>query len=163
VIAPSKSLEEKGFAIVARCLTKQMVNHLCVHLSDGQHSQRNLLDVPMVRQLAGSKAVKQTIDRLLGQESFAVRGILFNKTPDANWKVVWHQDRTIAVRERKNVAGFGPWSIKAGVQHVQPPASTSGILDVQDDRHPVALGRESGKQRSTARHPRLTPSWLSLK
>jgi len=50
-------------------------------------------------------------------------GILFNKTPDANWKVVWHQDRTIAVRERKDVAGFGPWSVKEGVHHVQPPAS----------------------------------------
>jgi ectoine hydroxylase-related dioxygenase (phytanoyl-CoA dioxygenase family) len=123
VIDPSQSLEEKGFAIVAGCLTEQMVNHLCVHLSDDQHAQRNLLDVPMVRELAASKAVKPIIDCLLGKESFAVRGILFNKTPDANWKVVWHQDRTIAVRERKNVADFGPWSIKAGVQHVQPPAS----------------------------------------
>jgi hypothetical protein len=50
------------------------------------------------------------------------------KTPDANWKVVWHQDRTIAVRERKEVAEFGPWSIKAGVQHVQPPASLMSTM-----------------------------------
>ena len=123
MIDPSQSLEEKGFAIVASCLTEHMVNRLCAHLSDDQHAQRNLLDVPMVRELAASKAVKPIIDCLLGKESFAVRGILFNKTPDANWKVVWHQDRTIAVRERKSVADFGPWSIKGGVQHVQPPAS----------------------------------------
>jgi ectoine hydroxylase-related dioxygenase (phytanoyl-CoA dioxygenase family) len=123
VIDPSQSLEEKGFAILASCLTEQMVNRLCLHLSDDQHAQRNLLDVPIVHELAASKAVKPIIDCLLGKESFAVRGILFNKTPDANWKVVWHQDRTIAVRERKNAADFGPWSIKGGVQHVQHPAS----------------------------------------
>ena len=50
-----------------------------------------------------------------------VRAILFDKTPSANWKVVWHQDLTIAVRERGVVSGFGPWSEKEGVVHVQPP------------------------------------------
>ena len=50
-----------------------------------------------------------------------MRGILFDKTPGANWNVVWHQDLSIAVRERRDVPGFGPWSQKAGVAHVQPP------------------------------------------
>ena len=118
-----QGIEETGFAIVTSCLTEEMVNHLCGHLGDDKHAQGNLLSVPVVRELAVSKAVKPLMDSLFGKESFAVRGILFNKTPDANWKVVWHQDRTIAVRERKDVADFGPWSIKAGVQHVQPPAS----------------------------------------
>jgi ectoine hydroxylase-related dioxygenase (phytanoyl-CoA dioxygenase family) len=35
--------------------------------------------------------------------------------------VPWHQDLTIAVRERREAAGFGPWSVKDGVVHVQPP------------------------------------------
>jgi ectoine hydroxylase-related dioxygenase (phytanoyl-CoA dioxygenase family) len=33
----------------------------------------------------------------------------------------WHQDVTIAVKARVEVDGFGPWSTKQGVQHVQPP------------------------------------------
>jgi len=41
----------------------------------------------------------------------------------ANWKVIWHQDLSIAVRERGDAPGFGPWSEKAGVTHVQPPAT----------------------------------------
>jgi hypothetical protein len=41
--------------------------------------------------------------------------------PNANWKVPWHQDVTIAVQERVEAEGFGPWSIKADVLHVQPP------------------------------------------
>jgi ectoine hydroxylase-related dioxygenase (phytanoyl-CoA dioxygenase family) len=117
-----QSVEKNGFAIVPQCLAEQMVEHLCSQLGYTKHAQRNLLDLPVVRELAASEPVKQLVSAVLGMGSFAVRGILFNKTPDANWKAVWHQDRTIAVRERKDVAHFGPWSMKAGVQHVQPPA-----------------------------------------
>jgi ectoine hydroxylase-related dioxygenase (phytanoyl-CoA dioxygenase family) len=56
----------------------------------------------------------------------------FNKTRSSNWKVVWHQDLTIAVRERRDVDGFGPWTVKAGVVHVQPPAKVmAGILAIR--------------------------------
>lgn len=51
----------------------------------------------------------------------AVRAILFDKTPGTNWALGWHQDRTIAVWEQVQVAGFGPWSLKAGTVHVEPP------------------------------------------
>jgi ectoine hydroxylase-related dioxygenase (phytanoyl-CoA dioxygenase family) len=117
-----QSVEENGFAIFPHCLAEEIVEHLCLHLGNTKHAQRNLLHVPIVRELAVSEAVKQLVAALLGKECFAVRGILFNKTPDSNWKVVWHQDRTIAVRERKDAVHFGPWSVKAGVPHVQPPA-----------------------------------------
>jgi hypothetical protein len=50
-----------------------------------------------------------------------VRAVMFDKTPEANWVVAWHQDRTIAVRERIEVNGFGPWSSKDGILHVAPP------------------------------------------
>jgi len=51
----------------------------------------------------------------------AVRAILFDKTPSTNWSLAWHQDRVIAVRDRIEVAGFGPWSRKHGALHVAPP------------------------------------------
>jgi hypothetical protein len=50
-----------------------------------------------------------------------VRAILFDKNPDANWSLGWHQDRAIAVRARVETPGFGPWSIKQGMFHVEPP------------------------------------------
>lgn len=50
-----------------------------------------------------------------------VRAVLFDKTARRNWAVPWHQDRTIAVRQRIDVDGFGPWSVKDGVVHVEPP------------------------------------------
>jgi hypothetical protein len=58
---------------------------------------------------------------ILGAAARPVRAVLFDKTEDANWSVAWHQDRTIAVRRRRDVAGYGPWSIKDGAAHVEPP------------------------------------------
>ena len=50
-----------------------------------------------------------------------VRAILFDKSAAANWSLGWHQDRTIAVKARADVPGYGPWSVKAGLTHVEPP------------------------------------------
>lgn len=58
---------------------------------------------------------------VLGPAAIPVRAILFDKTSAANWALGWHQDRTIAVSARIVVPGYGPWSTKAGVQHVEPP------------------------------------------
>jgi ectoine hydroxylase-related dioxygenase (phytanoyl-CoA dioxygenase family) len=45
---------------------------------------------------------------------------VFDKNPSVNWKVPWHQDLTIAVRERRDAEHYGPWSVKEGHHHVQP-------------------------------------------
>jgi ectoine hydroxylase-related dioxygenase (phytanoyl-CoA dioxygenase family) len=97
------------------------VERLRYHLDETRHAQRNLLSLPAVRELAKSESVREIVNAILGQNCFAVKGILFNKTQESNWKVVWHQDLTIAVRERREVGGFGPWTQKVGIQHVQPP------------------------------------------
>jgi hypothetical protein len=59
--------------------------------------------------------------RVLGSDIRPVRAILFDKTMETNWSLAWHQDRTICVRQRIDVDGFGPWTIKGGMQHVAPP------------------------------------------
>jgi ectoine hydroxylase-related dioxygenase (phytanoyl-CoA dioxygenase family) len=125
-------IEEDGFAIIPSCLGEQTVEYLRAQLGNGNHAQRNLLSVPAVRELAASRPVREIVSSVLGSKCFAVRSILFNKTPTSNWKVVWHQDLTIAVRERREVDGFGPWTIKAGVVHTQPPAGImSRILAIR--------------------------------
>lgn len=57
----------------------------------------------------------------LGKNTRPVRAILFDKTPHANWSLAWHQDRVVAVRERRDVEGFGCWTRKHGTLHVAPP------------------------------------------
>jgi ectoine hydroxylase-related dioxygenase (phytanoyl-CoA dioxygenase family) len=80
-------------------------------------------ELPIVRELVNSAQIRNLVEPVLGKEAFPVRSLFFDKTPDANWKVAWHQDLSIAVKEQMEVEGFGPWSMKAGVLHVQPPAS----------------------------------------
>lgn len=58
-----------------------------------------------------------------GDDHRPVRALLFDKTAATNWALGWHQDATIAVRERHEVPGFGTWTIKAGQHHVEPPMS----------------------------------------
>ena len=65
--------------------------------------------------------VKGIVESTLGAEAFLAGGLYFDKHPNANWKVPWNQDSTITVREKANVTGFGPWTMKAGIQHVQAP------------------------------------------
>lgn len=77
---------------------------------------------PILDAFAESGAPAQLARALCGESTRPVKLTVFDKTPAANWVVPWHQDLTIAVRERREVAGFGPWSSKAGVVHVQPPA-----------------------------------------
>jgi hypothetical protein len=57
----------------------------------------------------------------IGPAARPVRAILFDKTAAANWSLGWHQDRTIVVAERREVHGYGPWTVKAGLLHVAPP------------------------------------------
>jgi hypothetical protein len=58
---------------------------------------------------------------VLGISVLPVRAILFDKNDGTNWALGWHQDRTICVTERSDVEGFGPWTVKGGMHHVEPP------------------------------------------
>ena len=73
--------------------------------------------------LAQDGAVGRHAAAHLGHAARPVRAILFDKSAATNWSLGWHQDRTIAVRQRINTPGFGPWTTKSGIQHVAPPQS----------------------------------------
>jgi len=125
----TSAIEVQGWAVAPAVVPQLVVDRLVdelaalAHLEDARGGLRNLLDLsPGVRDLATSPAVRSVAEAVLGPHSFAVRALLLDKTPAANWKVVWHQDLAIAVRARASVAGFGAWTEKGGVPHVQPPA-----------------------------------------
>ncbi|MEP7007580.1 MAG: phytanoyl-CoA dioxygenase family protein [Sphingomonas bacterium] len=71
--------------------------------------------------LAPGTAVGSVAAGAIGAAARPVRAILFDKTATANWSLGWHQDRTIVVTERREMEGYGPWTVKAGLQHVVPP------------------------------------------
>ncbi len=60
---------------------------------------------------------------ILGRTAIPFRATLFDKSPVSNWLVVWHQDTALPLRERGEAAGWGPWSIKDGVNYAHAPAN----------------------------------------
>jgi ectoine hydroxylase-related dioxygenase (phytanoyl-CoA dioxygenase family) len=116
------SIHENGFAIERGVLSSSECSSLIEHLGDVERAgRRGLLTDPEVRQLAHSSSILNLVRPHLAQPPVPARGIYFDKSPDANWLVAWHQDLTLSVRERVEVPGFGPWSVKDGVPHVHPP------------------------------------------
>lgn len=118
-------LEVHGHAMVRDLVAADMLAHFLVEsvrlasdYPDQAHGIRSLLRrSPVIAAWARSDAVLA----LLPPRMQPVRAILFDKTPATNWKVAWHQDLTIAVQEKQDIPGHGPWSVKEGTVHVQPP------------------------------------------
>jgi len=129
VIATDEQIEQlarDGFAIVPDLIGDTIVNGLVATMEGAgvTYGRRNLLaDFEEVRSIARSDSVRSIVEPVLGPNVFAERAIFFDKTVDANWMVDWHQDRTIAVRERQDTPGFSLWTLKADVTHVQPPVA----------------------------------------
>ncbi len=132
----AKSFNEHGFEIIENAFDEMTVDGLVLELGRlnfGESAKkrkevafgvRNLLNVaPFIRNFAEFGSVRKLIEPIAGENSQIVRAIFFDKTPEANWKVPFHQDLTIAVRNQKQVSGFTTWSRKANIFHVQPPVS----------------------------------------
>jgi len=139
-------VETDGYALVHRCVSEETIRALEMALDADQHGIRNLLSNEIVRTSAGSDEVRSPVALVVGDGCFAVRGIFFNKNPKANWKVTWHQDCVIAVREKLDIEGWGPWSSKASVVHVRPaPAVLQQMLarihldDCGEDNGPLRV------------------------
>lgn len=88
----------------------------------GDRPGLRLHDIPVLGALLASMGgIGAAVTPFAGAAARPVRAILFDKNPAANWSLAWHQDRTISVRERRDLPGFGPWTIKSGLLHVAPP------------------------------------------
>jgi hypothetical protein len=126
----TKRLSESGYLVLPRLISRK---EACLLRSEADRLLTTSLDKGGARNALGKSA---RLDRfattgapfrlataVLGTPVQATKLTVFDKRPDANWSVPWHQDLTIAVEQRIEVTGFGSWSIKLGVPHVQPPAS----------------------------------------
>jgi hypothetical protein len=80
-----------------------------------------LKELPQVVPLIFNGNLKTLINALFGSSYFAVKSIYFDKPELSNWFVAWHQDLTIAVDNKTDLPGYGPWTVKQNNFGVQPP------------------------------------------
>lgn len=131
-----RDLLEQGFVIVPGIANDAELEHLrnsverlpgdiVAKVRQGsRYGVRDLLRViPAAREWAWSSHVLKFVRSILGDDAKPVKGILFDKTAQANWAVPWHQDLTIAVQKRCDLPGYELWSEKDGIPHVQPPVA----------------------------------------
>jgi Phytanoyl-CoA dioxygenase (PhyH) len=116
--------EQHGFALFANACAEDDLTRIEASLSKINKDKAGV----RLQGISGLSDELETHGRIgaiaaskLGNRVRPVRAILFDKTAATNWSLGWHQDRTIVVKQRIHVDGFGPWTVKAGLQHVAPP------------------------------------------
>jgi hypothetical protein len=83
---------------------------------------RHLLSQPAIAALAHDPRLLGLAAEVLGRMPVPFGATLFDKSAESNWLVVWHQDTALPLLERREVAGWGPWSKKAGILYAHAPA-----------------------------------------
>lgn len=117
-----------GFEIVPAVLDKDDIADVAASLEEeglerSRAGARHLMRHPIVQQVARDPRLVALASRFLGPSAIPFRATLFDKSPDHNWLVVWHQDTALPLRERRDVSGWGPWSVKAGITYAHAPAA----------------------------------------
>lgn len=117
-------LASEGFQLFPSVFSSEQVQR-CVELLPAEPNVRHVVEkVPALGEMVAP--LHKLAEQLCGERVHLCRSILFDKVPRANWKVAWHQDVTLAWPVRFDENGWGPWSVKDGVPHVQPPAAFLG-------------------------------------
>lgn len=117
-------LEQSGFEIVPEVISEARCDELASRVSRclaGRAGSRSILENAWCRQLANDLAEEPRIQSMLRSRAVCVQCTYFDKSPDANWLVAYHQDLTIAVLRRVESNLCSGWSMKQGIVFVQPP------------------------------------------
>nr|WP_157503993.1 phytanoyl-CoA dioxygenase family protein [Luteibacter rhizovicinus] len=129
--SPSESLAgsgffRDGFTILPPLLTSEACHALIAAVEAAPLTgagSRKLLSLDAVASLGRLLANSPSIAALLPAGAQAVQCTLFSKSDGSTWSVTPHQDLSIPVHERRDVAGWSGWSRKEGAWFVQPPVA----------------------------------------
>ncbi|HYT19509.1 MAG TPA: phytanoyl-CoA dioxygenase family protein [Candidatus Polarisedimenticolia bacterium] len=124
----AKAIQEQGFGIILNVLAQQDVVDLLEELSRANLPRtragvRHAMRLATVAAIARGLQLLGIAQQILGGGAFPFRATLFDKSPTANWLVVWHQDTALPLREQRETPGWGPWSVKDGVSYAHAPAN----------------------------------------
>jgi len=122
-----RAIVDDGFAIVPGVVEESEVASLLSELPDpaNQHGRagiRHMLTHPAVWPLANDPRLLMLARNIMGESAFPFRATYFDKSPESNWLIAWHQDTALPVAEKHEAAGWGPWSVKDTVLYAHAPA-----------------------------------------
>jgi ectoine hydroxylase-related dioxygenase (phytanoyl-CoA dioxygenase family) len=122
------AIENQGFAIIPEVLRDEDVSDLTETLDKSalprsRAGVRHVLRDPIVANVARDSRLLSIAQEILGGSAIPFRATFFDKSPESNWLVAWHQDTALPLRERRETESWGPWSMKEGVNYAHAPAS----------------------------------------
>jgi ectoine hydroxylase-related dioxygenase (phytanoyl-CoA dioxygenase family) len=123
-----KAIGDAGFAILPALFSHEDLDRLLREIDESEPRRsragiRHALSLHPVAAAAKQPQMIELAREVLGVDAFPFRATLFDKSPTANWLVVWHQDTALPLRERIELPGWGPWSVKEGIDYAHAPAS----------------------------------------
>jgi ectoine hydroxylase-related dioxygenase (phytanoyl-CoA dioxygenase family) len=119
---------EYGFEITPTCLSGHECDRLSTALSTPTISRsragaRHLMSNSVIRSLALDDRLTELAKKWIGPVAIPYRATLFEKSGATNWLIPWHQDTALPLSSRREAAGWGPWSQKAGATYAHAPAN----------------------------------------
>jgi len=121
-------IDQSGFSILRSTFSQDETSEVARDLERSvlQRSKagiRHALRHKAIRDLATGPKLLRLAREVLGDGAAPFRATLFDKSSQANWLVVWHQDTALPLQERRNTSGWGPWSVKDGITYAHAPAT----------------------------------------
>ena len=120
------NLQQDGVEIMKSVISTEQMSSIkyevdTLQLSTPKYGIRNAnKKIKSIDTLAHSAKFQALATEILDEAPQIVRVIYFDKTAEKNWLVPWHQDKTIALNKKTDIEGWGRWSIKDDIDHVQP-------------------------------------------
>ncbi len=124
-----KTIEENGFAILPGLFSQEYLDRLLHKINESAPRRsragvRHALGLAPVVELSQQPEMIELARGILGPDAFPFRATVFDKSTTANWLVVWHQDTALPLRQRLELPGWGPWSVKEGIHYAHAPTTT---------------------------------------
>jgi Phytanoyl-CoA dioxygenase (PhyH) len=119
---------EDGFAITSDVISAGQAARLIEELADQSLARsraglRHALRHSAIAHFLRDSSLSSLAAEVFGADVIPFRATLFDKSPASNWLVVWHQDRALPIEHRKDLPGWGPWSVKDGLPYAHAPAA----------------------------------------
>lgn len=120
------AVERDGFAVIPGVLDS---NEICsaqkklekASLRRSRAGIRHLMANHEIATLARDPRLLNIASEILRTDAIPFRATLFDKSLETNWLVVWHQDTALPLKNRKEIDGWGPWSVKDGITYAHAP------------------------------------------
>ncbi len=119
-----QEFQEQGFLILDGVISENELQLVEEHIENTEVQSagtRTLLKYSWCRSLANSLKDHPSLSQVIPRGHSAKQCIYFKKTPEKNWSLRFHRDRSIPVKEKIESPDWDGWSTKEGVVYAQPP------------------------------------------